>query len=83
LLWKVSFYPEHIYRILTAIQGFDDNKAYCCEVLSILLQQSETNRKKFGEANGIETVLVAISVSLIHNEKNLTLSLPFTALQEA
>ncbi len=45
--------------------GFDDNKAYASEIVSILLQNSPESRKLFTEANGIDTLLLCLAVLLI------------------
>jgi beta-catenin-like protein 1 len=42
---------------------FDGNKLYSSEILSILLQNNEENRKLLGELDGIDTLLQVISVS--------------------
>lgn len=41
--------------------GFDDNKAYASEIVSILLQNSPESRKLFTEANGIDTLLLCLA----------------------
>ncbi|KAI9204682.1 Catenin-beta-like protein [Polychytrium aggregatum] len=40
-------------------RGFDSNRQYASELLSILLSSSSSNRRKLGELNGIDTLLVA------------------------
>jgi beta-catenin-like protein 1 len=44
---------------------FDGNKLYSSEILSILLQNNEENRKLLGELDGIDTLLQVISVSFL------------------
>eukprot|EP01117_Protostelium_nocturnum_P015016 TRINITY_DN5780_c0_g1_i1.p1 TRINITY_DN5780_c0_g1~~TRINITY_DN5780_c0_g1_i1.p1 ORF type:complete len:530 (+),score=240.99 TRINITY_DN5780_c0_g1_i1:181-1590(+) len=40
---------------------FDDNKLYCGEILSILVQNSTLNQQLVGKENGIDFLLMAIS----------------------
>lgn len=51
--------------LLNRIQAktHDDNRGYAAELLSILLQNSTSNKFIFGEKNGVETLLNALSVS--------------------
>lgn len=42
---------------------FDANKLYSSEILSILLQNNDDNKKLLGEVDGIDTLLRVISVS--------------------
>ena len=42
---------------------FDANKLYSSEILSILLQDNDENKKLLGELDGIDTLLRVISVS--------------------
>lgn len=46
----------------------DENRGYAAELLSILLQNNRVNRLRFGEEDGVETVLTTVSVSqkLLH-----------------
>ncbi|KAL6049631.1 Beta-catenin-like protein 1 [Balamuthia mandrillaris] len=48
---------------LRRIKGtpFDENKAYCCELLSICLQLSPSNRQMFVEKNGMDVILVSLA----------------------
>ena len=39
----------------------DSNKQYTSELLAILMQHSEKNQTRLGEANGIDTILQAIA----------------------
>ncbi len=50
--------------LLTRIQAkeHDDNRGYAAELLSILLQDNQANRLKFGEEDGVETLLKTLSV---------------------
>ena len=41
---------------------FDRNKLYASEILSILIQDSDTNRTKLGELDGINRLLGACAV---------------------
>ncbi|KAF8914668.1 DUF1716-domain-containing protein [Mucidula mucida] len=49
--------------LLTRIQAkeHDDNRGYAAELLSILLQDNQANRLKFGEEDGVETLLKTLS----------------------
>ena len=42
---------------------FDANKLYASEILSILLQNHEENRKTLGEVDGIDILLQQLAVS--------------------
>lgn len=44
---------------------FDGNKLYVSEILSILLQNNDENRKILGELDGIDTLLQQLAVSLL------------------
>jgi beta-catenin-like protein 1 len=39
----------------------DSNKQYTSELLAILMQHSEKNQTRLGDANGIDTILQAIA----------------------
>lgn len=41
---------------------FDANKLYASEILSILLQDNDTNRLALGELDGIDTLLQQLAV---------------------
>lgn len=43
--------------------GFDSNKQYAAEVLSILLQNSRENTSRIADEKGLDSLLVALSVS--------------------
>ncbi|KAI0081766.1 DUF1716-domain-containing protein [Panus rudis PR-1116 ss-1] len=49
--------------ILKRVQAktYDENRGYAAELLSILLQNNRHNRLKFGEKNGVETLLQVLS----------------------
>ncbi|XP_051139841.1 uncharacterized protein LOC127257452 [Andrographis paniculata] len=44
------------------IREFDSNKQYASEILAILLQNSNANQKKFGQMNGVDTLLQAVAM---------------------
>jgi len=44
------------------VKGFDQNKLYAAEILSILLQNQDENRKILGDLNGIDILLHQIAV---------------------
>ncbi|TNN11047.1 Beta-catenin-like protein isoform 2 [Schistosoma japonicum] len=46
---------------------FDKNKLYVSELLSILLQMDETNRRQLGEVDGIDILLQQLSVYKRHD----------------
>eukprot|EP00736_Rhodelphis_marinus_P009858 Rmarinus@m.24492 len=56
---KTEFLSWLLARIRT--REFDPNKQYASEILAILLQSSDANRKKFAELEGLEPVLQAIA----------------------
>jgi beta-catenin-like protein 1 len=46
---------------------FDPTKLYCAEILSILLQSSDKNRKSLGEMDGIDILLQQLAVSVLYD----------------
>lgn len=44
------------------IREFDSNKQYASEILAILLQNSVANQKRFGQMNGVDTLLQAVAM---------------------
>ncbi|GFQ05415.1 beta-catenin-like protein 1 [Phtheirospermum japonicum] len=44
------------------IREFDSNKQYASEILAILLQNSVPNQKRFGQMNGVDTLLQAVAM---------------------
>lgn len=48
-------------------EGFDSNKQYAAEVLSILLQNSASNASKMVALEGIDTLLLILSVCSFSN----------------
>ncbi|KAL0282033.1 UNVERIFIED_CONTAM: Beta-catenin-like protein 1 [Sesamum radiatum] len=44
------------------IREFDSNKQYASEILAILLQNSIANQKRFGQMNGVDTLLQAVAM---------------------
>ncbi|XP_054159674.1 beta-catenin-like protein 1 [Oppia nitens] len=46
---------------------FDGNKLYSSEILSILLQNNDENKKLFGETNGVDTLLRVIAYYKRHD----------------
>ncbi|XP_057807304.1 uncharacterized protein LOC131021989 isoform X1 [Salvia miltiorrhiza] len=44
------------------IREFDSNKQYASEILAILLQNSAANQKRFGQMNGVDTLLQAVAM---------------------
>lgn len=44
------------------VREFDSNKQYASEILAILLQNSSTNQKKFGQMNGVDAILQAVAM---------------------
>lgn len=51
-----------LLRRLRAKMPFDANKLYASEILAILLQNCEPNRKMLGEIEGIDILLQQLSV---------------------
>lgn len=51
--------------LLTRIQSktYDENRGYSAELLSIFLQNSQNNKIRLGENNGVEIILKVLSVS--------------------
>ncbi len=47
--------------------GFDKNKLYTSELLSILLQSDEKNRIRLGEMDGIDVLLLQLAVYKKHD----------------
>ncbi|KAL2499105.1 ARM repeat superfamily protein [Abeliophyllum distichum] len=43
------------------VREFDSNKQYASEILAILLQNSTANQKRFGQMNGVDTLLQAVA----------------------
>ncbi|XP_075734066.1 beta-catenin-like protein 1 [Rhipicephalus microplus] len=56
-----------ILKRLKAKMPFDANKLYCSEILSILLQNHEENKKLLGEIDGIDTLLQQLSYFKRHD----------------
>ncbi|XP_075558965.1 beta-catenin-like protein 1 isoform X2 [Dermacentor variabilis] len=56
-----------ILKRLKAKMPFDANKLYCSEILSILLQNQEENKKLLGEIDGIDTLLQQLSYFKRHD----------------
>ncbi|XP_037558676.1 LOW QUALITY PROTEIN: beta-catenin-like protein 1 [Dermacentor silvarum] len=56
-----------ILKRLKAKMPFDSNKLYCSEILSILLQNHEENKKLLGEIDGIDTLLQQLSYFKRHD----------------
>jgi beta-catenin-like protein 1 len=52
--------------LLTRVQGkaHDENRGYAAELLSILLQDNQSNKVEFGKCDGVETILKVLSVRL-------------------
>ncbi|KAL6555857.1 hypothetical protein OROHE_007131 [Orobanche hederae] len=44
------------------IREYDSNKQYASEILAILLQNSVMNQKRFGQMNGVDTLLQAVAM---------------------
>lgn len=44
------------------VREFDSNKQYASEILAILLQNSTANQKRFGQMNGVDTLLQAVAM---------------------
>ncbi|KAL3630375.1 hypothetical protein CASFOL_023359 [Castilleja foliolosa] len=44
------------------LREFDSNKQYASEILAILLQNSVANQKRFGQMNGMDTLLQAVAM---------------------
>lgn len=44
------------------VREFDSNKQYASEILAILLQNSVPNQKRFGQMNGVDTLLQAVAM---------------------
>lgn len=53
---------------LKAKLPFDGNKLYASEILCILLQNNDDNRKQLGSVGGIDTLLQQIAVSFTHSD---------------
>lgn len=53
-----------LLKRLKAKHPFDQNKLYASEILSILLQDNDENKKLLAQLDGIDTLLRVISVSL-------------------
>ncbi len=47
------------------MKEYDSNKQYASEILAILLQEEREVRLRFASLNGVDGVLVALSVSHI------------------
>ncbi|XP_064466463.1 beta-catenin-like protein 1 [Ornithodoros turicata] len=58
---------QWILKRLRAKMPFDANKLYCTEILSILLQNHEENKKLLGEIDGIDTLLQQLSYFKRHD----------------
>lgn len=56
-----------LLKRIRAKMPFDDNKLYCSEVLSILLQNHEENRQLLGELEGIDLLLQQLSMYKRHD----------------
>ncbi|CDS13681.1 hypothetical protein LRAMOSA05855 [Lichtheimia ramosa] len=56
---KTGFLPWLLKRVQT--KGYDSNRGYASEILSILLQDSREIRLKLGELEGIDILLRALS----------------------
>ncbi|KAI7879344.1 DUF1716-domain-containing protein [Lichtheimia hyalospora FSU 10163] len=56
---KTEFLPWLLKRVQT--KGYDSNRGYASEILSILLQDSRDIRLKLGELEGIDILLRALS----------------------
>lgn len=52
-----------IMKRLRAKSPFDQNKLYCSEILSILLQNTAENQQLLGEMDGIDILLQQLAVS--------------------
>ena len=61
LVAKTNFLAWLLNRIQA--KSHDDNRGYAAELLSILLQNSTSNKILFGEKNGVESLLSVLSVS--------------------
>ncbi|XP_068640089.1 uncharacterized protein [Aristolochia californica] len=44
------------------VREFDSNKQYASEILAILLQNSPANQKRVGQMNGVDVILLAVSM---------------------
>lgn len=62
---------QWLLRRLRLKAPFDANKLYTSEILSILLQDNDSNRLLLGELDGIDTLLQQLAVSNIHISKNI------------
>ncbi len=49
-------------KLKKKVKAYDDNKLYTAELLSILVQNEDENRKLLGELNGIDSLLQQIAV---------------------
>uniref|UniRef100_A0A1E1XQJ8 Beta-catenin-like protein 1 N-terminal domain-containing protein n=1 Tax=Amblyomma sculptum TaxID=1581419 RepID=A0A1E1XQJ8_AMBSC len=56
-----------ILKRLKVKMPFDANKLYCSEILSILLQNHDENKKLLGEIDGIDTLLQQLSYFKRHD----------------
>jgi beta-catenin-like protein 1 len=56
-----------ILKRIKAKMPFDDNKLYCSEILSILLQNHEENRQLLGDHEGIDLLLQQLSMYKRHD----------------
>ncbi|KAF9268022.1 DUF1716-domain-containing protein [Marasmius fiardii PR-910] len=59
LVSKTDFLPWVLERIQA--KPFNENLAYAAEILSILLQDNQTNRQTLGEKDGIDVLLKVLS----------------------
>lgn len=44
------------------VKGFDTNKLYAAEILSILMHEEDDNRKLLGDLEGIDILLQQLAV---------------------
>jgi beta-catenin-like protein 1 len=56
-----------ILKRLKAVKGFDANKLYCSEILSILIQSTNENRILLGELDGIDLLLQQLAIYKKHD----------------
>lgn len=66
---KNGLLPWILRRIKTKTP-FDANKLYASEILSILLQDNQTNKQSLGELDGIDTLLQQLAFYKRHDPSN-------------
>lgn len=67
LVSKTKILPWLLHRIQST--NHDENRGYSAELLSILLQNSQSNKVLLGQIDGVEIILKVLSVSFFHFTK--------------